>query len=159
MLLHRRGWDVTQSTLSRDLRELRLARVPTPDGVRYTVADGAISSAARPALDALLPQLLTRVDGVGELIVVRTVPGGAQPVASALDGESWPDVLGTVGGDDTILVVCRSSAARERLERRLAQACGDLSAMSRTALRIDGERAHVFIYASHLNSYLLLERS
>jgi len=119
VLLHRRGWDVTQSTLSRDLRELRLARVPTPEGVRYTVADGTISSAARPALDALLPQLLTRVDGVGELIVVRTVPGGAQPVASALDGESWPDVLGTVGGDDTILVVCRSAAARERLERRL----------------------------------------
>jgi transcriptional regulator of arginine metabolism len=119
LLLHKRGWDVTQSTLSRDLRELRLARVPTPEGVRYTVADGAISSAARPALDSLLPQLLTRVDGVGELIVVRTVPGGAQPVASALDGESWPDVLGTVGGDDTILVVCRSAVARERLERRL----------------------------------------
>ena len=60
-----------------------------------------------------------RVDGVGEMIVVRTVPGGAKRVASALDGESWPDVLGTVGGDDTILVVCRSSTARERLERRL----------------------------------------
>src|SRR6187402_733685 len=118
-LLLQRGWDVTQATLSRDLRELRLARVPTPDGVRYAVADGAISSAARPALDALRPQLLTRVDGVGELIVLRTVPGGAQPVASALDGESWPDVLGTVGGDDTILVVCRSSTARERIERRL----------------------------------------
>src|ERR687889_819082 len=118
-LLLQRGWDVTQSTLSRDLRELRLARVPTPDGVRYAVADGGISSAARPALDALLPQLLTRVDGVSELIVVRTFPGGAQPVASALDGESWPDVLGTIGGDDTILVVCRSSSARERLERRL----------------------------------------
>ena len=117
--LRERGWDVTQSTLSRDLRELRLARVPTSVGVRYAVADGALSSAARPALDALLPQLLTRVDGVGELIVLRTVPGGAQPVASALDGESWPDVLGTVGGDDTILVVCRSAAARERIERRL----------------------------------------
>jgi transcriptional regulator of arginine metabolism len=80
--LRERGWDVTQSTLSRDLRELRLARVPTPDGVRYTIADGAVSSAARPALDILLPQLLTRVDGVGELIVLRTVPGGAQPIAS-----------------------------------------------------------------------------
>lgn len=119
ILLRKRGWDVTQSTLSRDLRELRLARVPTPEGVRYTAADGALASAARPALDTLLPQLLTRVDGVGELIVVRTVPGGAQPIASALDGESWPDVLGTVGGDDTILVVCRSASARERIERRL----------------------------------------
>ena len=119
ILLHKRGWDVTQSTLSRDLRELRLARVPTTEGVRYAAADGSAGGATRPGLDALLPQLLTRVDGVGELIVVRTVPGGAQPVASALDGESWPDVLGTVGGDDTILVVCRSAPARERLERRL----------------------------------------
>lgn len=119
LLLHERGWDVTQSTLSRDLRELRLARVPTLDGVRYAVADGTVSSAARPALDTLLPQLVTRVDGVGEIIVIRTVPGGAQPIASALDGEGWPDVLGTVGGDDTIFMVCRSLAARERLERRL----------------------------------------
>lgn len=118
-LLKARGWDVTQSTLSRDLRELRLARVPTPTGVRYAAADGTHATTPRPALDALLPQLLTRVDGVGELIVMRTVPGGAQPVASALDGESWPDVVGTIGGDDTILVVCRSAAARERLERRL----------------------------------------
>lgn len=124
VLLRERGWDVTQSTLSRDLRELRLARVPTPDGVRYAAADGALSAAARPALDALLPQLLTRVDGVGEIIVLRTVPGGAQPIASALDGESWPDVLGTVGGDDTILVVCRSTNARERLERRLRKLSG-----------------------------------
>jgi transcriptional regulator of arginine metabolism len=124
ILLRERGVDVTQSTLSRDLRELRLARVPTPHGVRYAIADGSAASAARPVLDTLLPQLLTRIDGVGELIVVRTVPGGAQPVASALDGEGWADILGTVGGDDTILVVCRSGAARERLERRLAKIAG-----------------------------------
>lgn len=124
-LLLRRGWDVTQATLSRDLRELRIARVPTPDGARYAVTDTPVEESSRPALDTLLPQLFLRVDGVSEMAVLRTVPGGAQPIASALDGEHWPDVLGTVGGDDTILIVCRSLQARERTVRRLKTLAGE----------------------------------
>ncbi len=126
-LLRQRGWDVTQATLSRDLRELRLVRVPTDDGSRYAPADGdrASSEGSRAAaLDVLLPQLFASVDGVGELVVLRTVPGGAQPIASALDSERWSDVLGTVGGDDTILLVCRSTAARDRVVRRLRTLAG-----------------------------------
>jgi transcriptional regulator of arginine metabolism len=123
LLLHR-GWDVTQATLSRDLRELRLARVPTPEGARYAVTDGTIEE-SRVALETLLPQLFLRVDGVSEMIVLRTVPGGAQPIAAALDGESWSDILGTVGGDDTILIVCRSQVARDRVLRRLKSLAGE----------------------------------
>jgi transcriptional regulator of arginine metabolism len=119
-LLVGRGWDVAQSTLSRDLHELRLARVPTDDGMRYVATDqSGDTEQARAALESLLPQLFDRVDGVGELVVLHTVPGGAQPVAAAFDAAAWPDVLGTVAGDDTILVVCRSAAARERVIRRL----------------------------------------
>ena len=118
-LLLQRGWDVTQSTLSRDLREMRVARVPEADGARYSITDG-IEDSGRPGLETLLPSLFSQVDGVGELVVLRTVPGGAQSVAVALDAEDWPDVLGTIAGDDTILIVCRSSGARERLVRRLA---------------------------------------
>ena len=117
-LLLQRGWDVTQATLSRDLRELRVARIPAPGGGRYGITDGTPED-NRAALDGLLPQLFDRVDGVGELLVLKTVPGGAQPIAAALDAEAWPDILGTIGGDDTILIICRSSAARERLARRL----------------------------------------
>jgi transcriptional regulator of arginine metabolism len=123
-LLLQRGWDVTQATLSRDLRELRLARVPTPEGARYAVTDGSIEE-SRAALDTLLPQLFLRVDGVSEMLVLRTVPGGAQPIAAALDGEGWSDILGTVGGDDTILIICRSVAARERVQRRLKGLAGE----------------------------------
>jgi transcriptional regulator of arginine metabolism len=123
-LLLQRGWDVTQATLSRDLRELRLARVPTPEGARYAVTDGNIEE-SRAALDTLLPQLFLRVDGVSEMLVLRTVPGGAQPIAAALDGEAWSDILGTVGGDDTILIICRSVAARERIQRRLKSLAGE----------------------------------
>ncbi len=123
-MLLQRGWDVTQATLSRDLRELRLARVPTPEGARYGVTDGNIEE-SRAALDTLLPQLFLRIEGVSEMLVLRTVPGGAQPIAAALDGEGWTDVLGTVGGDDTILIICRSVAARDRVQRRLRQMAGE----------------------------------
>lgn len=123
-LLLQRGWDVTQSTLSRDLREMRVARIPGDAGFRYAVPD-AEAEDSRAALDSLLPQLFSYVDGVGELVVLHTLPGGAQPIASALDGEDWPDVLGTIGGDDTILLVCRSAAARERTIRRLRTLAGE----------------------------------
>ena len=118
-LLLQRGWDVTQSTLSRDLREMGVARVPTPDGsARYTLT-GAVAEDGRPTLEALLPHLFTELDGVGELIVLHTLPGGAQPIGVSLDAEEWPEILGTIAGDDTILIICRSSAAREKAMRRL----------------------------------------
>lgn len=119
-LLHKQGWDVTQSTLSRDLRDLRVARVPSPDGIRYVAGEGGGDDGSRAPLAAILPQLFLSLDGVGPLLVLRTVIGGAQPVASAIDSESSNDILGTIAGDDTILMICRSEAARERLARRLA---------------------------------------
>ncbi len=125
--LHDRGWDVTQSTLSRDLHELRLARVPTGDGMRYISTNANATSGAdqaRAALATLLPQLFDRLDGVGELAVVHTVPSGAQPIAAALDAAAWPDVIGTIGGDDTILIICRSTDARLRITERLQQLAG-----------------------------------
>ena len=126
-LLRQRGWDVTQSTLSRDLHELRLARLPTADGVRYAFADGGAATLEddRGALDHLLPQLFDKVDGTGELVVLHTVTGGAQPVAAAIDSEAWADVLGTIAGDDTILLVCRSVEARTRVIRRLTSLAGE----------------------------------
>src|SRR5215207_10040455 len=85
-LLVERGWDVTQSTLSRDIHELGLARVATPDGLRYLVAGGDSAGGdhdERTALETLLPALFLKIDGVGELVVLHTVVGGAQPVAVA----------------------------------------------------------------------------
>jgi transcriptional regulator of arginine metabolism len=120
-LVRQRGWDVTQSTLSRDVHELRLVRMPTERGVRYTRSNGSAQEEdSGPTVESMVPQLVTSVDGVGELLVLRTPPGSAHTVAVALDRERGPGVLGTIAGDDTILVVCRSAVARERLGRRLA---------------------------------------
>jgi transcriptional regulator of arginine metabolism len=117
--LLRRGWDVTQSTLSRDLRELRLARIPGENGdVRYAFSESGGDDELRQ-LESMLPQLLVGVEGVQVLVVARTMKSGAQPVAEALDQLEWPDIAGTIAGDDTVLIICRSLAGRERVVKRL----------------------------------------
>jgi transcriptional regulator of arginine metabolism len=119
--LTKRGWDVTQSTLSRDLRELRLARIPDHQGrARYAFSDGGGNGeAALARLERMLPELLTSVEGVQVLVVARTMKSGAQPVAEVLDQLEWPDVAGTIAGDDTVLIICRSPEGRERVLKKL----------------------------------------
>ncbi len=123
VLLAGAGWDVTQSTLSRDLREMRVARMPTPEGPRYVTPEtlGDASGEDRTLVEEVLPQFFSSVDGVGELLVLKTIYGGAQPVAEAIDDAGWKEVVGTIGGENTILIVCRSSAAREVLADRLVK--------------------------------------
>ena len=120
-LLLGRGMDVTQATLSRDLRDLGLARVPTEDGGRYVLPETLGGDDDKPVLGNLLPQLFSRIDGVGELIVLRTVRSGAQPIAEAIDQEEFEEVLGTIAGDDTILLICREAAQVPEVQRRLEE--------------------------------------
>jgi transcriptional regulator of arginine metabolism len=123
-LLSTQGIDVTQATLSRDLRDLGLARVSTEDGGRYVVPEDMATDDDNPLLGNLLPQLFSKIDGVGELIVLHTVRSGAQPIAEAIDQEEFSEVLGTIAGDDTILIVTRSVEARASLTRRLIELAG-----------------------------------
>jgi transcriptional regulator of arginine metabolism len=116
--LAERGFDVTQATLSRDLRALGVIKISEPDGApRYSVRPGMADPT--PTLSGLLPSLCIGLDGVNNLLVVKTVAGGAQPLAVAIDRQEWPEVVGTLAGDDTILLIVRSAAAREALTRRL----------------------------------------
>jgi transcriptional regulator of arginine metabolism len=123
-LLIARGVDVTQATLSRDIHDLGLARVSGDSGVRYVVPESLGDDDGKPLLANLLPQLFSRIDGVGELIVLHTVRSGAQPIAEAIDMEEFPEVLGTIAGDDTILIVTRSADARVALTERLRALAG-----------------------------------
>ena len=119
-LMTERGWSVTQATLSRDLRDLGVMRAPTESGARYLLPE-MVGDDSKLSLDSVLPQWFSKIDGVGELIVLHTQPGGAQPIAEALDSEAWPEVIGTIGGENTVLIVCRSAAARTALTDRITR--------------------------------------
>ncbi len=118
--LRRRGIEVAQATLSRDVRELGLVKRTDSRGrAHYQTPDDDGQHAA--ALQRLLPNLFVGTQGTSNLLVLRTLIGGAQPVAAALDEEEWPEVLGTIAGDDTVLIILRRErdlrAVRSRLER------------------------------------------
>lgn len=119
-LLARRGIFVTQATLSRDLRDLGVVRVPGEDGARYALPE-TVAGEAQPSLEFLLPQLFSRIDGVGDLVVLHTLASGAQPISEAIDASGWREVLGTVAGENTILLVCRSARARQAVTLRLTE--------------------------------------
>ena len=119
-LLVDRGFDVTQATLSRDIRELRLVKIPSPEGgTHYTLPPESWDQ--RPPLVRLLPTLYVGSEGTGNLLVVKTLAGGAQAVSEALDWEEWPEVLGTLGGDDTILVILRDPSNLATIQHRIEQ--------------------------------------
>lgn len=118
-ILLERGTEVTQATLSRDLRELRLVKVPGADGQAYYSVPEEWDST--PPLESLLPTLFHSADGVDNLLVVRTMKGGAQTVAAGIDWEEWPEVLGTLAGDDTILIILRDAVKRPVIQKRLEE--------------------------------------
>lgn len=121
-LLLDRGTEVTQATLSRDIRELRLVKVPDADGTaHYSLPEEWEST---PPLESLLPTLFRSVDGVDHLLVIHTLKGAAQTVAAAIDWEEWPEVVGTLAGDDTILIILRDPQALADLRGRIERMAG-----------------------------------
>lgn len=128
-LLLARGVAVTQSTLSRDLRELRIARVPYGDGYRYVeAADGGdgddASIETRRLLATIAPIEVVEVLANEVSVVVRTLPGRAQGVAALIDRLGLDEVLATLAGDDTVLVIPRTVRAVDALRVHLAAALG-----------------------------------
>ena len=122
-LLHKRGFDAGQATLSRDIRELGL--VKTADGYSLpTNGNGngnghGHSDSALPSVSRLVREFVTSVRAAQNLLVTKTSVGSAQPVAAALDSENWPEAIGTIAGDDTILIVCPDSRSAGRLAGRI----------------------------------------
>src|SRR5579864_1412850 len=116
--LHHRGLRVTQATLSRDLRELKL--VKTAEGYR-TLGLPAEEAASLPQLARALREFLVDVRPAQHLLVLKTPPGGAQPLAAAIDAEHWKEVAGTLAGDDTILIITPSRSARAAIQKRMEE--------------------------------------
>lgn len=128
-LLAQDGLTVTQATLSRDLEDIGAHKARVEGGhARYVrTPDGtpAPLSSDRPSarLGRLLTELLTAIDHSENIVVLRTPPGAASFLASALDRASLPDVVGTIAGDDTIMVIVRGTARAEPFAEQLRSLC------------------------------------
>jgi transcriptional regulator of arginine metabolism len=128
VLLANEGISVTQATLSRDLEELGAVKLRGPDGsgAAYAIPeDGApppvrsVEATSPQRLGRLLSELLVAVDASGNLTILRTPPGAAHFLASALDRAGLPEVVGTLAGDDTVMVVARAPLTGAALAERL----------------------------------------
>lgn len=118
--LREMNYYVTQATVSRDIRQLKLTKVPTGQGTyRYTVPTGMNGHASHKISETFMAAI-TKTDYVGNTVVITTYPGMAQAVASGIDHAKTSDILGCVAGDDTIIVIARSEAAAANVCRDFA---------------------------------------
>src|SRR5208337_3154504 len=114
--LARRGIHVTQATVSRDIEELAL--VKTRSG--YRLPDVAEPPApVQPTLQVILKEFLREASQASNLVVLKTYPGNAQAVAAVLDAQDWPEVVGTVAGDDTVFVATPSPREAAQFRKKI----------------------------------------
>jgi transcriptional regulator of arginine metabolism len=114
------GFPVTQATVSRDIRELGLIKVPAEGGIfRYAAPGEAPPLKRDERLKRLLRTSVQLIDYSENLVVIKTLPGEAQGVASAIDQAAWPEIIGTVAGDDTILVIVKPKKKVSAVLQRL----------------------------------------
>ena len=115
------GLEATQSTISRDIEELGLARVHAHDGVRYVVPGEGDAPAPLRMLQHLLEEIALSFARASAGVVIRTPPGAAAALAESIDRVGFADVAGTIAGDNTILVLGREGVTPDRIERSLSQ--------------------------------------
>ena len=113
------GLRVTQATLSRDLRELRL--VKTAEGYKALSDADVEESPAVSRLARAVKSFLVDIRPAQNMLVLKTPPGGAQPLAAAVDSERWKEVAGTLAGDDTVLIITPSLKARAAVQKRVEE--------------------------------------
>lgn len=117
-ILKNQGYNVTQATISRDIKELHLVKVPMVDGrYKYSLpADQRFNPLQK--LKRALVDAFVKIDSAENLLVMKTLPGNANAIAALIDHLDWEEILGTIGGDDTILIICRSVKAADEISNR-----------------------------------------
>lgn len=120
-LLKEAGYNVTQATISRDIKELHLIKVPLQDGrYKYSLpADQRFNPIQK--LHRALADAFVSIDGASHFLVMKTLPGNAHAIGSLLDHLDWTEILGTICGDDTIMILCREETMREVVKNRLLE--------------------------------------
>ncbi len=116
--LKKGGVNVTQATVSRDIKELHLVKVPLMDGrYKYSLpADqrfNPLQKLKRSLMDAFI-----RIDSTSHLLVMKTLPGNAHAIGALIDNLDWDEILGTICGDDTCLIICRTPEDTEKITQR-----------------------------------------
>ncbi|MDX5483933.1 transcriptional regulator ArgR [Bacillus pumilus] len=115
------GYNITQATVSRDIKELHLVKVPTNNGTyKYSLpADqrfNPLSKLKRSLMDAFI-----KMDAASHLIVLKTMPGNAQAIGALMDNLDWEEIMGTICGDDTILIICRTIEDTETVSSKILE--------------------------------------
>jgi transcriptional regulator of arginine metabolism len=122
--LRQHGFKATQATISRDIKHLELVKRSGDGAYQRPGVETASPATTRTALERAAAEFLRRVDRVRQLVVVRTGAGQAQPLALAIDRAKLPEAVGTIAGDDTILVIARSDRRAVALAKRLENYAG-----------------------------------
>lgn len=113
------GVDVTQATVSRDIKEMHLIKVPLSDGrYKYSLPPVHKFNTEEKLQRALIDAFIS-IDGASHFLVLKTLPGNAQAVGSLLDHLNWDEMLGTICGDDTCLIICRDESFTEEVKSKL----------------------------------------
>ena len=118
------GFEATQATISRDIKELGLVKRPGDGAYQRLGADAISPETALTALERAAAEFLRRVDRVQQLVVIRTGAGQAQPLALAIDRARLAETVGTIAGDDTILVIAKDTRRAAALAKRLSEYAG-----------------------------------
>ncbi|MDR4888868.1 transcriptional regulator ArgR [Bacillus timonensis] len=117
-ILKSEGYNITQATVSRDIKELHLVKVPMIDGrYKYSLpADqrfNPLQKLKRSLMDAFV-----KIDSAGHMLVMKTLPGNANAIGALIDHLDWEEILGTICGDDTILIICKTPEQTETVSNR-----------------------------------------
>ncbi len=119
--LREMGMDVTQATISRDIKELRLVKVLSPNGKYRYSAMNSDTGNMNDRLLVIIKEAYVSCDYANNILVIKTLPGMAQAVAATLDALGWNDIVGTIAGDDTMMVVCRAEKIAEDLMDKITR--------------------------------------
>ncbi|MBM7705697.1 transcriptional regulator AhrC/ArgR [Chryseomicrobium aureum] len=120
-ILKAEGFAITQATVSRDIKELHLVKVPLPDGrYKYSLpADQRFNPMQK--LKRALTDAFVSIDGASHFLVMKTLPGNAHAIGSLIDYLDWEEILGTICGDDTCLILCREEKDRDLVKTKLLE--------------------------------------
>lgn len=116
--LKKRDIDVTQATVSRDIKQLRLIKVLSESGVYKYATENKSETGISDRLVRMFTESVLSINNANNLIVIKTVNGSAQGAAAVIDNLKWPEILGTIGGDDTILVIVKDEKITENIIER-----------------------------------------